>query len=140
MNLDLALAEAQKDIPDCIATALIDRRTGTLLGEHSTEGSPHNVLEFVATATGELFQEHNVSALSSMFQELEEGVEDNDDFFQEILLVSDELLHVFLRQKTEETLVLLLICRISANLGMVLTRGRSHLQQLAQRRTSADEP
>jgi hypothetical protein len=52
---------------------------------------------------------------------------DDHHYFQEIIINSDNLIHVFLRGKKHPDYVLALICRKAANLGMVLTKARISL-------------
>lgn len=45
--------------------------------------------------------------------------------FKRFLVLSDNLLHVFQRGKKNNDMVLVTVCRISANLGMVLAKSRA---------------
>ena len=45
-------------------------------------------------------------------------------FFQEIIVNSENLIHVFLRGKTNPEYVAVFVCRKTANLGMALTKAR----------------
>lgn len=128
MSLDSALAEAQRTVPDCVATGFVDMKTGMLLGVKTVDSHPQEVLDLVAAATGELFQGQNVSAIEAMFKKTRGVSDDGHHFFQEIIILSDNLLHVFQRCKGNEDLVLVTVCRVSANLGMVLTKSRGQLK------------
>jgi hypothetical protein len=128
MSLDSALAEAQRTVPECVATGFVDMKTGMLLGVKTVDSHPQEVLDLVAAATGELFQGQNVSAIEAMFRKTRGVSEDGHHFFQEIIILSDHLLHVFQRCKSNEDLVLVTVCRVSANMGMVLTKSRSQLK------------
>lgn len=128
MSLDNALAETQRTVPECVATGFVDMKTGMLLGVKTVDSHPQEVLDLVAAATGEIFQGQNVSAIEQMFKKTRGVTDDGHHFFQEIIILSDNLLHVFQRCKKNEDLVLVTICRISANLGMVLTKSRAQLK------------
>lgn len=128
MSLDSTLSEAQRVIPDCVAMGFVDMKTGMLLGVKTVDSHPQEVLDLVAAATGEVFQGQNVSAIEQMFKKTRGVPDDGHHFFQEIIILSDNLLHVFQRCKTNEDLVMVTVCRISANLGMVLTKSRSQLK------------
>ncbi len=130
MSLDNALAAAQASIPDCVATGFVDMKTGMLLGVKTLDSHPQEVLDLVAAATGELFQGQNVSAIEQMFKKTRGVADDGHHFFQEIIILSDNLLHVFQRCKSNEDLVMVSVCRISANLGMVLTKSRGQLKSV----------
>ena len=128
MSLDSALSEARRIIPECVAAGFVDMKTGMLLGVTTAADHSQEVLDLVAAATGEIFQGQNVSAIETMFKKARGVADDGHHFFQEIIILSDNLLHVFQRAKTNEDLVLVTVCRVSANLGMVLTKSRSQLK------------
>jgi hypothetical protein len=130
MNLDAALSNVQKTVPDCVATGFVDMTTGMLLGVRTVDSHPQEVLDLVAAATGDLYQGSNVSAIEKMFKRTRGVKEDDHHYFQEIIVLSDNLLHVFQRCKRKEDLVLVIVCRVSANLGMVLSKSRSLLSSV----------
>jgi hypothetical protein len=68
-----------------------------------------------------------VSAIEALFRRVRGVAEDGHHYFQEIIILSDNLIHVFQRCKRNENLVLVTVCRVSANLGMVLTKSRACL-------------
>lgn len=126
MSLDAALADAQKSVPECVAAGLVDMQTGMLLGVKTVDSHPQEVLDMVAAATGDLYQGQNVTAIENMFKKIR-GVVDTRHYFQEMIILSDNLIHVFQRAKGNENLVLVTVCRASANMGMVLTKTRGTL-------------
>lgn len=123
-SLDSALQTAVSSIPECIAAGYIDLSSGMLLGIKSVDSQPAEVVELLAAATADLFQGTNVSMIESMFKKARGLTEDGHHYFQEIIINSDNLIHIFLRGKNEEQ-VACFVCRKSANLGMVLTKSRS---------------
>lgn len=127
MSLDSSLAEAQRQIPECVAIGFVDMKTGMLLGVKTLDSHPQEVLDLVAAATGELFQGQNVSAIENLFKKTRGIAENKHHYFQEIIILSDNLIHVFQRCKKNEDLVMVSICRVSANMGMVLTKSRGQL-------------
>lgn len=130
MSLDNALAHVRSSVPECVACGLVDMKTGMLLGVKTVDSHPQEVLDLVAAATGELFQGQNVSAIEKTFKRLRGVKDDGHHFFQEIVVMSDNLIHVFQRCKRSEDMVLAVICRVSANLGMVLAKSRATLEQV----------
>jgi hypothetical protein len=128
MTLDDALAKVRTAVPECVAVGIVDMKTGMLLGVKTVDSHPQEVLDLVAAATGELFQGQNVSAIEALFKKVRGVAADGHHFFQEIIILSDNLLHVFQRCKRNEDIVMVVVSRISANLGMVLTKSRSHLE------------
>jgi hypothetical protein len=127
MSLDKELAAAQKAVPECVATGLVDIKTGMLLGAKTVDSHPQEVLDLVAAATGEIFQGQNVSTIERLFKKSRGLQEDGHHYFQEIVILSENLIHVFQRCKRNEDMVLVTVCRVSANLGMVLTKARGAL-------------
>lgn len=127
MSLDAELSKVQGSVPECVAVGFVDMTTGMLLGVKTVDSHPQEVLDLVAAATGEIFQGTNVSAIEKLFKKSRGLADDSHHYFQEILIMSDNLIHVFQRCKRNESLVLVTVCRGSANLGMVLTKARGAL-------------
>lgn len=127
MSLDAALTKVQQSVPDCVASGFVDIKTGMLLGIKTVDSHPQEVIDLVAAATGDLFQGTNVATIESMFKRVRGVADDGHHYFQEIIVLSDNLIHVFQRGKRNEDMVLVTVCRVSANLGMVLTKARMGL-------------
>jgi hypothetical protein len=127
MSLDASLSKVQTTIPECVAVGFVDMTTGMLLGVKTVDSHPQEVLDLVAAATGEIFQGSNVSAIEKLFKRSRGVADDGHHYFQEIIVLSDNLIHLFQRCKRNESLVLVTVCRISANLGMVLSKARAAL-------------
>lgn len=129
-SLDNALQTAISSIPECLAAGYIDLSSGMLLGIKSVDSQPTEVVELLAAATADLFQGTNVKMIESMFKKARGLMEDGHHYFQEIIINSDNLIHVFLRGKNVEEHVACFVCRKSANLGMALTKARSAMPSL----------
>lgn len=128
MSLKSALSEAVSEIPECLAAGYVDMQSGMLLGVQTVDSHPQEVLDTVAAATADLFQGKNVVMIENMFKKARGQEKDNRHYFQEIIVFSEHLLHVFLRSKKYEDQVFTVVCRKSANIGMVLTKSRMALQ------------
>ena len=124
MSLDSAINELQRSIPECVAVGVVDMRTGMLLGVRTVDSHPQEVLDLVAAATGDLYQGANVSAIEAAFRKSRGVADDGHHYFQEIIVLSDNLIHVFQRLKRNREVVVTCVVRASANLGMVLTKAR----------------
>lgn len=127
MSLDSALSDVQKNVPECVAAGFVDMKTGMLLGIRTVDSHPQEVIDLVAAATGDLFQGSTVTQIENMFKKIRGVADDGHHYFQEIIVLSDNLIHVFQRCKRSSDLVLVTVCRVSANLGMVLTKARISL-------------
>ena len=123
-NLDTALQKAVTSIPECVAAGYVDLSSGMILSMKSVDSHPGEVFDLLAAATADLFQGPNVSAIENIFRKAR-GLPDNNEhhYFQEIIVNSDNLIHVFLRGKRQQQ-VACFVCRKGANLGMVLTKSR----------------
>jgi hypothetical protein len=130
MSLDTALANVTKTVPECLAAGFVDMNSGMLVGVRTVDSHPQEVLDMVAAATGDLFQGANVVAIEKLFKKGRGVPDDGRHYFREIVVLSDNLIHVFQRGKTKEDLVLVTVCRISANMGMVLTKSRAILPEV----------
>jgi hypothetical protein len=128
-DLQNALQTAIASIPECLAAGYIDLSTGMLLGIKSVESQPTEVVELLAAATADLYQGTNVKMIESIFKKARGLQEDGHHYFQEFIINSDNLIHVFLRGKNEEQ-VACFVCRRSANLGMALTKARGSMPAL----------
>lgn len=127
MSLDTALAKAQQAVPECVAAGYVDMSTGMLLGSKTDDSHPQEVLDLVAAATADLFQGQSVTSIEKLFRKSRGQTEDGRHYFKEIIVFSDNLLHLSLRSKKKQDQVLVFVCRGNANIGMVLSKGRASL-------------
>src|SRR5690606_15683017 len=101
MSLDTALTKAQQSVPECVAAGYVDMSTGMLLGVKTVDSHPQEVLDLVAAATADLFQGQSVTAIEKLFRRSRGQAEDGNHYFKEIIVFSDNLIHVFLRSKKQ---------------------------------------
>jgi len=127
MSLDKALTDLMKNVPECIAAGWVDITTGMLLGVKTVDSHPQEVLDLVAAATTDLFQGANVVAIEQMFKKARGVPDSTEHYFREIIVLSQNLIHIFARGKKKSDQILVAVTRVSANLGMVLTKVRSSL-------------
>lgn len=130
MALDTMLAKAQQTIPECVAAGYVDMSTGMLLGVKTVDSHPQEVLDLVAAATADLFQGQNVTTIEKLFRRSRGQDEDGSHYFQEIVVFSDNLLHVFLRAKNKTDQAAVFVTRVSASIGMVLAKSRQALAEV----------
>lgn len=123
MSLDSALEKAVATIPDCVAAGYVDLDSGMLLAIKTVDSHAQEVIDLLAAATSDLFQGANVQAIEKIFRRVRGVQEDGRHYFQEIIVNSENLLHIFLRGKNQQQ-VATFVCRKGANLGMVLTKSR----------------
>jgi len=128
-DLNNSLQTAIASIPECLAAGYIDLASGMLLGIKSVDSQPTEVVELLAAATADLYQGPNVRLIETIFKKARGLKDDNHHYFQEFIVNSDNLIHIFLRGKNQEQ-VACFVCRKSANLGMALTKSRSAMPAL----------
>ena len=129
-KLDQQLNAAVTSIPECLAAGYVDIASGMLLAVKTVDSHPSEVLDLVAAATADMFAGPNVSMIEKMFKKSRGVANDNHHYFQEIIVNSDNLLHVFMRGKRYPDYVAVFVCRKSANLGMALTKARMAMPEL----------
>jgi len=128
MSLDKALQTAMSGVPECLASGYVDMETGMVLGVHTVDSHPQEVLDTLAAATADLFQGSSVVGIENLFKKARGTEKDENHYFQEIFVFSDNLLHVFMRTKKFPGHVCCFVCRKSANPGMVLTKARMSME------------
>jgi hypothetical protein len=129
-SLDNALQNAISSIPECLAAGFIDLSSGMLLGIKTVDSHPQEVMDLLAAATSDLYQGSNVRMIESIFKKARGLQDDGHHYFQEIIINSDNLIHVFLRGRANEEHVACFVCRKTANLGMALTKSRTAMPTL----------
>jgi hypothetical protein len=111
------------DAPDCVASGVVDMSTGMLLSYETVESHPPEVLDLLAGATLDLFQGRTVVMIEDVFKE-RRGVASDNHFFQEILVNSENLTHLFVRLNEQQDVVAVVVCRKSVNVGMLFAQVR----------------
>jgi hypothetical protein len=128
-NIDAALQKAVASIPECVAAGYVDLSSGMLLSIKTVDSHPAEVMDLLAAATTDLFQGASVSMIENIFKKARGLPANSHHYFQEIIVNSDNLIHVFIRGKNQEQ-VATFVCRKSANLGMALTKARAAMPEL----------
>jgi hypothetical protein len=130
-DLEGHLQRAVVSIPECVAAGYVDLSTGMLLGIRTVDSHPQEVLELLSAATSDLFQGTNVVTIENLFKKARGLPADGSyHYFQEMIITSDNLLHIFLRGKTHTDHVVVFVCRRSANLGMAIMKARTALPDI----------
>ncbi len=130
MLLDKNLARAQEVIPGCLAAAYVDIGTGMLLAIKTVDPHPEELLDTVAAAAAEFFQGSSVRAIDRAFRHSGGAGDEGSHSVKEIVVLSDNLIHVFLRARGNAEQVAVFVTRVTANLGLVLVRARQALAEI----------
>jgi hypothetical protein len=129
-KLEIALQKAQTSVPECVAAGMVDMSSGMLLGAKTVDSHPREVLDLVAAATADLFQGTNVTSIERLFKKARGVKDDGSHYFQEIVVLSENLLHVFIRGHKNQEHAAVFVCRKNANLGMTLAKSRMVMPDL----------
>ncbi|WP_432134775.1 MULTISPECIES: hypothetical protein [unclassified Streptomyces] len=113
----------RSEAPDCVAAGVVDMATGMLLSYETVDNHPPEVLDLLAGATLDLFQGRTVVMIEDVFKE-RRGISNDTHFFQEILVNSENLTHLFLRLTEQQDVVAVVVCRKSVNVGMLFAQAR----------------
>ncbi|NNH73156.1 hypothetical protein HLB23_25405 [Nocardia uniformis] len=117
----------RSEVPDCLASGAIDMATGMLLAVETVDNHPQEVLDLLAAATLDIFQGRNVTMIEDIWKE-RRGVRTDRHYFQEILVNSDNLTHLFIRTESRDDVVVVAVCRKSVNVGMLFAQARRVLK------------
>jgi hypothetical protein len=124
MSVESQIQAAVAAVPECVAGGYVDISSGMLLGIKTVDSHPSQVIDVLAAATADLFAGPNISMIEKLFKKARGVADDGHHYFQEIIVNSDNLIHVFFRGKRHPGHVMVFVCRKTANLGMVLTKAR----------------
>jgi hypothetical protein len=104
--------------------------TGMLLAMDTVDSHPGEILDLLAAATFDLFRGRNVVMIEELWKERRGLVNDaNARYFQEILVNSDNLVHLFMRSPSNAELVAVIVSRSTVNVGMLLASARRVVKQ-----------
>jgi hypothetical protein len=124
-----AVTNFRASVPDCVAAGVVDMSTGMLLSVETTNTHPTEVMDLLAAATFDIFQGRNVTMIEDIFKK-RRGSNDHSHYFQEILVNSSHLAHLFIRSQTNPDIVGTVVCRRSVNLGMMFAQARLVMRQM----------
>lgn len=130
MSLDAKLASLLATVPECVAGGYVDIGSGMLLSVKTVDSHPQEVVALVAAATADLFAGPNISMIEKLFKKARGVADDGHHYFQEIIVNSDHLIHLFMRGKRYPDYVAVFVCRKTANLGMALTKARMAMPEI----------
>ena len=130
MSFDKILNQAASTVPECVAAGYVDISSGMLLALKTVDSHPQQVIDLLAAATADMFAGPNVSMIERLFKKARGLQDDGFHYFQEVIVNSENLIHVFLRGKINPDYVAVFVCRKTANLGMALTKARLALPTL----------
>ncbi len=135
MNLthvvESTLKSFRHNVPEYLAAGVVDISTGMLLDADAIDDHPRDILDVLAAATADLFRGRTVTQLEELWRE-QRGLEDEDGYFhfEEILIYSRHLVHLFIRSNSKPEIVAGVACRRDVNLGMLFAQARRVMREL----------
>jgi hypothetical protein len=111
------------EVPKAVAAGVVDMASGMMLAIKTVQSHPQAVLDVLAPATKEIFEGDMVLHIENLFKQ-SRGVENDERYFQEILISSSHLWHYFGRIKANPQQVLVVVTRADVNMGMLLVKAR----------------
>jgi hypothetical protein len=130
-RIELLVRSLRDEVPECLASGAIDMSTGMLLAVETIDTHPPEVLDLLAAATLDLFQGRTVVMIEDIWKE-RRGVATKRHYFQEILVNSDNLTHLFIRTQSRDDVVIVVVCRKSVNVGMLFAQARRVVKDIGQ--------
>jgi len=124
MSTDSMCKALLNDVPKALAAGLVDMETGMLLGVKTTDSHPQEVMDMLAAGTKELFEGDMSMMIDKTFKK-SRGDTQPEPYFKEIIINSKNLIHLFMRIPAMPNVVATVVCRIDANLGLVVSKGRN---------------
>jgi predicted regulator of Ras-like GTPase activity (Roadblock/LC7/MglB family) len=131
--VESTLKSFRHNIPEYLASGVVDMSTGMLLDADTIDDHPRDILDVLAAATADLFRGRTVTQIEEMWQE-QRGVAEQDRYFQEILIYSTNLVHLFIRSQSNQEIVAGVVCRRNVNLGMLFAQARRVMRELDEER------
>ena len=117
------LKEFRQNVPNYVGCGFVDMSTGMLLSVDTVDNHPREILDVVAAATADLFQGKNVAQIEMLWNQVR-GVADGGNYFKEILVNSDNLVHLFMRSTSNPDVAAVIICRRNVSIGMLFAQAR----------------
>jgi hypothetical protein len=121
--------EFRTTVPECVAAGIVDMSTGMLLAVDTVDNHPEEVLDLLAAATFDIFQGRNVVMIEEVWNQ-RRGTRTAEHYFQEILINSQNLVHLFMRSATNAEIVAVVVCRRMVNIGMLFAQSRMVMRRL----------
>lgn len=121
------LKEFRQNVPDYVASGFVDMSTGMLLAVDTVDNHPREILDVLAAATADLFQGRNVTQIEALWNQYR-GVE-GGNYFKEILVNSDNLVHLFLRSASNPEVTAVIVCTRQVSIGMLFAQARAVLKE-----------
>ncbi len=123
MSVETIIATSMRDVPKAVAAGVVDMQSGMLIGLKTVDSHPQAIMDMAAAATKDFFEGDTVVAIETMWNKAR-GIQTDEHYFREIVIMSTNLVHCFGRLKSSPSSVLCVVCRSDVNLGLMLAKIR----------------
>ncbi len=113
-----------------MAAGYVDLVAGVIIGMKTLDAYPQELLDFLAVASADMFQGPNVAGIERAFDQARGMTGERRHYFQEILVTSDHLVHVFLRSRKNQNHASCFVYRKSVSIGLAMTESRAAMQSI----------
>jgi len=134
-QINNSLKEFRRDVPEYVGSGFVDMSTGMLLAIDTVDNHPREIIDILAAATADLFQGRTVSQIEALWKQTR-GVSDDRHYFNEILVNSDNLVHLFMRSASSADIVAVVICTRAVSVGMLFAQARQVMREFDSARLS----
>ena len=134
-QINNSLKEFRRDVPEYVGSGFVDMSTGMLLAIDTVDNHPREIIDILAAATADLFQGRTVSQIETLWKQTR-GVSDDRHYFNEILVNSDNLVHLFMRSASSADIVAVVICTRAVSVGMLFAQARQGMREFDSARLS----
>ncbi len=131
MSLDSLIKQKINEVPECVAVGYVDMSTGMILAVKTVDSHPQEIIDVLAAATADMFQGPSVVSIEKMWRKSRGMPTEGPHLFKEVIVLSDNMLHVFVRTKKYPDHAAVFVARKSANVGMALMKARLVTDALA---------
>jgi hypothetical protein len=126
--INSTLKEFRQNIPDYVGCGFVDMSTGMLLEVDTVDDHPREILDVVAAATADLFDGKSITQIEELWKK-SRGVADGGHYFKEVLVNSDNLVHLFMRSANDPDIVSVVICTRKVSIGMLFAQARQVMRE-----------
>jgi hypothetical protein len=122
------IKEFRQAVPDYVGCGFVDMSTGMLLSADTVDNHPQEILDVVAAATADLFEGKNVTQIESLWNQAR-GNTAGGHYFKEVLVNSENLVHLFMRSTRDPEVAAVVICTRQVSVGMLFAQARQVMRE-----------
>lgn len=131
MSYSDTLAKARETLPGCIFAGCFDIEMGMTLATDASPDYPPDAIEALSAATINLFESTHIVRIEAEFRAATDTLGLQDPYFQDVLIVNNDLAHAFLRLNDTPHVVLCLAARRAGDPADYLREARDFRDRLA---------